>query len=107
MTAPNSIVWVVNVGGHAYDDAKRFGELKPVTQGRINVFSVDNLVSAVRTKLAGEATQEDYVLVSGYSTVNAIVIHFFLKKYKFCKLLIWDAREFKYKALTLLDFETS
>ena len=107
MAAPNPKVWVVNQGGHVYDDAKRFGELKPVTQGRINVFSIDNLVHAVKQKLIGEAIQEDYILVSGYSTVNAVVIHFFLKKYKFCKLLIWDARELTYKALTLLDFDVS
>ena len=51
MAAPNPKVWVVNQGGHVYDDAKRFGELKPVTQGRINVFSIDNLVHAVKQKL--------------------------------------------------------
>lgn len=97
-------VWIVNSGNHNYRHAEQFGNLRVLTEGRVNVFSVDNLIADLKAKL-GEAQKEDLVLVSGYAVPNAVVIHYFLKKFGFCKLLMWEANNRKYMVTTLSDFE--
>jgi hypothetical protein len=97
-------VYVVNEGAHNYKNAEQFGVLKVLTEGRVNVFGVDNLVADLKTKLV-DAKKDDLVLVSGYAVPNAAVIHYFLKKFGFCKLLLWEANNRKYMVITLSDFE--
>lgn len=99
-------MWVVNKGNHPYHHAERFGELHFVTEGQVNVFSLDNLSREIWKKLTeGKACGEDYVLTSGYNIPNGIVMHFFLKKFKVVKLLAWGANRQKYQALTLPEPE--
>lgn len=96
-------VYIVNKGNHpAYNLAIDFGELVEVTQGRINVFAIDNLKSYIKEKLK-DISSDDYVLTSGYIVPNAMVIHEFLKRFNLCKLLLWDAVKQKYIQVTLTD----
>lgn len=104
MGLPISTVWVVNSGNHNYRNAEQFGNLKVLTEGRVNVFSVDNLVADMKMKLK-DAQKDDMVLVSGYAVPNALVIHIFLKKFGFCRMLLWEANNRKYMVNTLNDFE--
>jgi hypothetical protein len=97
-------VWIINAGNHLYDGAEKFGNLKVLTEGRVNVFAPDNLVRKCKEKLV-DANCEDFLLVSGYSIPNAIVVHYFLKRFGFAKILIWEANNRKYKAITLHDFD--
>ena len=97
-------VWIINAGNHLYDGAEKFGTLKVLTEGRVNVFAPDNLVRKCKESLIN-ANCEDYLLVSGYSIPNAIVVHYFLKRFGFAKILIWEANNRKYKAITLHDFD--
>ena len=35
-------VWIVNSAGHDFDAAKPYGELIPLTVGRVNIFNVED-----------------------------------------------------------------
>lgn len=100
-----SIVWVVNEGNHNYDNAKRFGELVMITDREkgVNVFAIDNLVTEIKEKLIS-AKKDDYILISGYPILNAIVIHYFLKNFGQALILQWEGNNRKYKVITLYDF---
>ena len=102
--SPSKNVWIVNAGAHSYHKAEKFGRLIVLTEGRVNVFGVDNLSKLLVDRLNSDGQKGDFVLVSGYSVPNAIVIHWFLKKFKFCKMLLWEANHSRYMALTLSDF---
>lgn len=100
-------VFVVNKGFHdGYEKASTFGELVPLTEGRVNVFGVDNLVHKLCEALVN-AKADDYVLQSGYNLINSVVTHYFLKKFGHVKLLLWEANRDKYMAVTMKDFPVS
>lgn len=98
-------VYIPNLGYHNYEDAKRFGELVPLTDRKkgVNVFAVDNLVASLTERLR-DATGEDYVLLSGYNLINIVVAHYFLRKFGRVKVLMWEGNAHKYKELTLSEF---
>ena len=99
-------VWIVNKGSHPYDPAEKFGKLKTLTEGRVNIFALDNLTAEITSKLESEgATANDLLLVSGYAILNLIAGHWFLKKFGRCKLLVWGANRQKYMVLTMQDFK--
>lgn len=99
MAAPS--VWIVNKGSHPYHHAEKFGTTKVLTEGRVNVFALDNLKHEIETKLEeGAAKEGDYLLLSGYNLPNMIAGHWFLKKFGKCKLLVWGANRQKYMVLT-------
>ena len=98
-------VWVPNEGQHRYESAREFGELVFMSKNRVNVFSIDNLTAMLVSQVKDTATKNDFVLISGYAVVNSIVIHFFLKKFGFVRLLTWEGNKRKYCVLTLHDFE--
>lgn len=100
-----SKVWLVNRGNHpTYNRAKAFGELHILTEGRVNIFALDNIVNQITSSLEGKTSKDDLILVSGYNVLNAITIHYFLKRYEVAKLLIWEGNNNRYTALTLNDF---
>lgn len=96
-------VWIVNQRNHVYKDADRYGESIVITEEIINVFAVDNLVKNITEKMI-DYSSEDYILLSGYAILNCIAIHHILKRYGVAHLLIWEANNHKYKAVTLNDF---
>lgn len=99
-------VWIVNYRNHTtYDKAIPFGTLKSVTTGKINIYKPDNLASDICTLLNEEASEDDYVLICGYAFVNALVIHYFFKRFGKSKLLIWNPQEENYFRITSYDFD--
>jgi hypothetical protein len=95
-------VWIVNKGNHpTFDTAEKFGDIKILTEGRVNIFSIDNLQQEIETKLEeGGASSDDLVLVSGYNIPNMIAGNWFMERFGFCRLLVWGANRQKYMILT-------
>lgn len=94
-------VWIVNKGSHPYHHAEKFGTLKVLTEGKVNVFSLDNLKLEIQSKLEeGEAQSNDFLLLSGYNLPNMIAGHWFMKKFGKVRLLVWGANKQKYSVLT-------
>jgi|SRR3972149_8312371 len=97
-------VWVVNERFHQYSSAERYGELQPLTQGKVNIFRIDNLVVALTGKLDKLASKDDYILVSGYALINALAVHYFLTRFGFARTLVWGANEQDYTVVTVNAF---
>lgn len=94
-------VWIVNKGSHPYHRADKFGQLRVLTEGRVNVFSIDNLTADICNKLVASAGPDDLLLISGYAIPNGIAISWFLKKFGRARMLVWGATRQEYTALTL------
>ena len=104
MPKPDNKVFLVNKGFHqTYSKADRFGEIDTLTEGRVNIFSIDTVVKHMTDKLK-DAKEHDYILVSGYAILNGIAMHYFLKNFGKAKLLIWEGNNDRYTVLTLVDF---
>jgi len=96
-------VLVVNRGHHQYNDAKKFGELVFLTEGRVNVFSSSNLQYEIDMNIEKCANAEDYLLLSGHILPNAIAIHKLLKMFGKIKMLIWIGNIGEYKVISLFE----
>lgn len=93
-------VWIINKGEHSYESAEAYGDLKEITNGRVNIFQTDNLKAKIATALA-EATKEDFLLLSGSIIPNALAIHHMIQANGFVKCLVWMGNQNQYKTVTL------
>lgn len=82
-------VWIVNEGGHDYDNAKKYGHLISLTQGTVNPFRTDRLADHIAQRLKG-ATKDDYVLLSGSPILNGLTMSLWLFKFPRCNTLQWS-----------------
>ena len=99
-------VWVVNHKNHFnYEKAVGFGNVQILTKGKVNIFKPDNLVADITNVLNKMSSEDDHVILCGYTFINTIVVHYFLKKYGKVKILIWNANDEKYEKITLYDFD--
>ena len=73
------LVWIVNAAGHDMADAGRFGELRNITEGRVNVLNTDRLAEELKEKLKGFDHRHDFLLLSGAILLNAIVLRMLWK----------------------------
>lgn len=95
-------VWVVNNSlQHDFSAAAEYGEVRSVTEGRINVFGpVDRLQERIAEALV-EFDSFDYLLLSGHALVNTMAILEVLKQFGFVNLLIYGARRADYRHIVL------
>lgn len=99
-------VFIANVSGHDYTRAKRFGDLIGVTQRRVDITHTDRLELDVQSVLRN-ASDKDYLLVSGSPVVNALCIAYLLNKHGHVNMLFWDALERDYILRTINGEERS
>ena len=85
---------------HDYSDAKRYGELKLLTQGSIDSVNLEDIEDRFREKMA-ESHSEDWVLVSGAPLLNIIAAAVMLEKHGRVQLLQWDGVLKEYFPFTL------
>lgn len=85
-------VWVINQSyQYDYSKAKEFGDLTTLTKGKVNIFSPENLVPLLRTRMKA-MKNEDFLLVCGHSVLTFFVIHEALRKMEEVKLLVYGAK---------------
>lgn len=94
------VVWIVNLSGHNYEPAKKFGRFISLTTGNVNHFNVDRLAQNMAITLA-VAHEEDYLLISGSPMLNVIAVQLWLRKFTKVKLLQFSTREEAYIPRTL------
>ena len=94
------VVWIVNLIGHNYEPAKKFGRFIALTTGNVNHFNVDRLAQNMATTLK-VANEEDYLLISGSPMLNVIAVQIWLRKFPKVKLLQFSTREEQYIPRTL------
>ena len=89
-------VWLINEGGHNYEDLKRFGHVMPITTGSVNPFNPGRLLVNIQQALR-LAKPTDYVAISGLQVLNGLVMVFWLMKFKELHLLQWSSKKSKYE----------
>ena len=99
-TETDNRVYIPNLSGHNYLDAKRFGTLVALTEGNINPLTVDRLAYLCAERL-GDSTEKDYLLLSGHQVINAIAATLLLVKHGLVNYLVYDAREKIYVRRTM------
>lgn len=94
------VVWIVNLSGHNYEPAKKYGRFIAITTGNVNHFNVDRLAQnmAITLKMAHE---DDFLLISGSPMLNVIAVQIWLRKFSKVKLLQFSTREEEYIPRTL------
>lgn len=100
LTERKPVVWVTNWGGHPYEKAERFGRLIPLTKGSVNPFKLDRIAYGVGM-LMQQASEEDFLLISGLPVVVGLIMTMWLAKFKKVKMLQWSIREQDYEQTTL------
>ena len=101
-----SKVWIVNSSGHNFDAAKTYGELIPLSVGRVNVFNVERLLREFKGSLKN-SSRNDWVLLSGNTVLNVLAVSIVLAKHGEVKLLIYDVikKEYVPRELSFDDFK--
>jgi len=90
-----SKVWIVNSAGHDFDAAKSYGELIPLTVGRVNIFNVERLLSEFKGMLANHE-KDDWILLSGNAVLNVLAVAIVLAKHGEVKMLLYDVIKKEY-----------
>lgn len=95
-----SKVFIVNDAlKHNYSDAKTFGVPVRVTVGNIQVFDT-RIIWDIRVVMENFSYQ-DYVLLSGHALLCFYVLAEAFRRVGELKILVWGAKDNKYKVLTL------
>ena len=100
-------VFITNRGGHNYSDAKRFGELVYMTEGRQNRFAVASIYRTFTEAMDG-SSKSDYLLVTSMNVLNSIAAAIFARKHGCLNLLLfkegrYEPREIDIDSLLYLD----
>ena len=88
-----SIVWVTNDPGHNFTDAERYGTLRVLTKGVVDIFNPDRLRRTLEEQLAYFNAAEDLLLLSGAVMTCALSVGVLARDMVSpLKLLVFDAK---------------
>lgn len=91
-----STVYIVSDSGHDYSTAQKYGQLKFLYDGKINVFASDKLVKDLREQLC-ESSEGDYLLPSGNSLATCAAFSILLNMHGIVNILIYSFRNRVYE----------
>lgn len=97
-------VWIVNKRNHDYKDASKYGNLRALTSGKVNIFKTQSLIQEIKNTLDIYANENDYIVLAGYIVANIIAVHYFLINFGKVNILIWDASQNRYVKSTITEF---
>lgn len=97
----NKRVYVPNKGPHDYTSAWDFGELVFCTEGNVNRKDLRTMHSQLSLALE-DADEEDYILMSGLTSLCIVACSLFVKKFGRLNLLMFDPDEQKYLERSLV-----
>jgi hypothetical protein len=83
-----SKVYIVNNSGHDFSPAEDFGELVIMSEGSVDKFQITAMLRQFGPFL-DLSEQEDYIVPSGPSIMNAIACSYFAAMHGRLNLLIW------------------
>ena len=94
-------VWIVNEAGHDYSGAEKHGQLRRLTLGDINPLQLDRLAYHLSRGIGKFTKKDDFILISGTPTVNAVALTMWLQMHKKAKVLQWNAKKSVYELSTI------
>ena len=83
-----SKVFIVSDSGHDFSDAKRFGELVVMSQGRVNKYQITGM-RRLFAPFIDASSPNDYIVQSGPSIMNAVACAMFAARHKCLNLLLF------------------
>lgn len=101
-TSPSdATVFVSNMSrAHDYTSATIHGALRPITSGNYAIFKTNRLVEEVVEALVA-SKPDDYLLLSGSSTIAGICMCVWLELHGKCKFLLWSREDDQYVVRTV------
>lgn len=81
-------VFVLNKSGHDFSAAERYGKLIFLSQGKISPYSVTKMFRDFVFKMKN-STKDDFILLTGLSTMAAIACSCFVYKHGRLNLLLF------------------
>jgi len=91
-----SKVYVTNNSGYPYEKAERFGELIFLTRGYMYYNKIDEVIKKLGN-IIDEASEDDYLCLSGNNFICALAFHLWAKEHQICRVLHWDQDAKDYK----------
>src|SRR5262249_28570724 len=85
----NRTVFVLNKDGHDFTPAGEFGSIVYITEGALDRFAVSNMYRAVDTAMH-DSSEDDLIVVSSLSIVNAIASAYFATLHGRLNLLLFS-----------------
>ena len=96
-------VYLLNKSGHDFKGVERYGE--PIflyDKKYINIFDTRKRAQEIEDKL-DNINETDYIVCSGYTILNCIMINTALKKNNVVNVLLFNIKTRQYVARTLED----
>jgi hypothetical protein len=97
-------VFISNYGGHDYEAASGYGELKWITKGFVSHQSLDRLKYQIAEEVL-KTDKEDWLLLSGKPLICAVTALLWFAIHRKVKLLVWDqkGKGVKYRELIISE----
>ncbi len=93
-------VYMVNCQDQHLDGIRNIKNLVKMSYGKTNALSTTKIAERFRKKLENSKS-EDYILLSGFVTLNVIATSIMILKHERLNLMIFDARQRTYTKRTL------
>jgi hypothetical protein len=95
-------VYIVNYAGQFdFVPAKKFGKLKAITKGKVNIFDYARLAEDVKEKLKDFNHKTDFLLFCGSTIINVAAVLEVMKKSPYVKVLVYGTRDQNYAPVTI------
>lgn len=95
-------VYIVNYAGQFdFMPANKFGKLKAITRGKVNIFDYARLASDIKVKLADFNYKIDFLLFCGSTIINVAAVLEVMKKSPYVKVLVYGTRDQDYAPVTI------
>lgn len=89
-------VYITNNSGYPYDQASKYGEFVFLTRGYMYYHNINDIIKKLGN-IIDEATEDDYLCLSGNNFICALALHLWSNKHSICKVLHWDQDSKDYK----------
>jgi hypothetical protein len=83
------VVFVTNLGAHDYEPAKKFGELRFLTKGKIKRYATSTIYRDFIDGMS-DGIKEDFLLVSSLSILNSIASAIIARKFGVVNFLLFS-----------------
>ena len=81
-------VYIVNKASHDYSAARRFGDVKFITEGEISKFDTASMMRQIEEAFA-DAQPEDFIILNSFSLLCALVTAAFASRFNKVNLLVF------------------
>ncbi len=97
-------IYMVNCQEQHMHGIRNIKNLTKLSEGKVNAFSTTRIAEKFR-RILENSTEQDYLLLSGYVTLNVIAACIMTLKHDRLNLLIFDARKREYTKRTITTSE--